>query len=169
MSQREHGEQKAMQRAIPIRNRDILLLVRVLYTMQDVHATEQRRMWMQDRLWNITQKITGMPGGHGAPGSLDANFAEICEMEEKYSEKCAKFMRELNEAEAIINAIPSRTMQTFVVMKYIMDVGNREIMERLNLKRWKFEKICTSIEQAEDMAHVNWDERYILKDEPRKR
>ena len=76
------GNNQTENREIPaepvkVRNRDIILLSRVLYTMQDVSATEQKRMWQQDRLWNITQKITGMPGGHGEPKGLDASFAAI--------------------------------------------------------------------------------------------
>lgn len=137
-------------------NRDIRLLRAVLYTMQDVCNTEQRRQWAQDRLWNMTQKITGMPGGHGAPAGLEGSFAAISEIEEMYSEKCAEYARELMQAEEIINAIPSREMQTFVVMKYVMDIPRKEILARLSMKRWRFERISACIEQAEDMAHVDW-------------
>lgn len=137
-------------------NKDIRLLRAVLYTMQDVCNTEQRRQWAQDRLWNMTQKITGMPGGHGAPAGLEGSFAAISEIEEMYSEKCAEYARELAQAEEIINAIPSREMQTFVVMKYVMDIPRKEILARLNMKRWRFERISACIEQAEDMAHVDW-------------
>ena len=146
----------------PVRNRDIPLLSRVLYTMQDVTATEKKRLWMQDRLWNVTQKITGMPGGHGEPKGLDATFAVISEIEEKYARECAQYLMELKEAEAILNAIPSRTMRAFVTMRYVLDMSRREIMRELNLKRWKYEELCARVEQAQDMAHVDWPERYML-------
>lgn len=148
---------------VPIRNKDILILSRVLYTMQDVSATERKRLWQQDRLWNMTQKITGMPGGHSSPSGLDARFAAISEIEEKYEAECGEYIRELKEAEAILNAIPSRTMRTFVTMKYVMGMSRKEIMSRLNMRRWQYDKLCESIEQAQDMVHVEWHERYILR------
>ena len=146
----------------PIRNKDILLLSRVLYTMQDVSCTEQKRLWLQDRLWNMTQKLTGMPGGHGVPKGLDEPLADISEMEKQYREELPKCYRELQEAEAILNAIPIQEMRTFVTMKYVLDMSRKEIMSRLNLKRWKYNDICNRIEQAQDMTHVEWPERYML-------
>ena len=157
------NEAKSQREPSVVRNRDIIPLSRVLYTMQDVSATEQKRMWAQDRLWNITQKITGMPGGHGEPKGLDASFAAIGEIEEKYESECAEYTKELKEAEAILNAIPSRTMRTFVTMRYLLDMSRKEIMARLNLKRWRYEEMCETIEQAEDMAHVDWKERYVFQ------
>lgn len=154
------SEGKSQRETAPIRNRDIPRLSRVLYTMQDVNATERKRMWQQDRLWNITQRITGMPGGHGEPKGLDASFSAISELEEKYEAECAAYVRELKEAEAILNAIPSRTMRAFVTMRYVLDMGRKEIMSMLNLKSWRYYDMCECVEQAEDMAHVAWTERY---------
>lgn len=156
------SETRDRRKPVPIRNRDILILSRVLYTMQDVNTTEQKRLWQQDRLWNMTQKITGMPGGHSAPGGLDAHFAAISEIEETYKTECAEYIRELKEAEGILNAIPSRTMRTFVTMKYVMDMSRKEIMNRLNMRRRQYDRLSESIEQAQDMAHVEWPERYML-------
>lgn len=147
-----------------IRNKDVIALSRVLYALQDVSMTEQKRLWQQDRIWNITQKLTGMPGGRGAPGGLDALFAAISEIEEQYEADCAEYLRELQTAEAIINSIPSRTMRTFVTMKYMLDMPNQQIMTRLNMGRKSFERICRDIEQAPDMASVQWIERYALEE-----
>lgn len=148
---------------IPVRNRDIPMLSRVLYIMQAVSSTEQKRMWLQDRLWNMTQRITGMPGGGGEPKGLDAPFAAIGETEEAYGQECAEWMAELKRAEDILNGIPSETMRVFVTMRYLLDMSRKEIMGRLNLKRWRYEEMCQAIEQAEDMQSVVWKERYILQ------
>ena len=142
------------------RNRDIPLLTRVLYTMQALSATEQKRMMQQDRLFSITQKITGMPGGHGEPKGYEAAFAAICEIEEQYEGELAAYTQELKDAEGILNAIQSRTMRTFVTMRYLIHMTRKEIMDSLNLKRWRYEEMLGSIERAEDMAHVRWEEPY---------
>lgn len=159
------NDEKRAREPVPIKNRDIILLSRVLYTMQDVSATEVKRMWQQDRLWNITQKITGLPGGNGLPKGLDANFAAIGEIEEKYAEECKEYVKELQEAENILNGIPSRTMRTFVTMKYLLDMPDKKIMAELNIKRWRLESMKKSIEQAPNMASVKWQERYMLQDD----
>lgn len=140
------------ERQVTVKNRDILLLSRVLYAMQDVSATERKRMWQQDRLWNITQRLTGMPGGRGEASGLDRSFAEISAIEERYENECAEYVQELKRAEDILNSIPSRTMRTFVTMRYVLGMANREIMERLNMKRFRYEGLCRMIEDAPDMA-----------------
>lgn len=150
--------------SVRVKNRDIPKLARVLWAIQDVKATERKRMWMQDRLWNITQKITGMPGSGGGPKGLEANFAEISEMEEKYDAECARFVREVQEAEAILLGIESPAMRTFCQLRYVMDMSRTDIMKELNLSRWKYNEICSRIEQAQDMAHVEWSDHYILCD-----
>lgn len=156
------NEKQGQREPIPIRNRDIPLLSRVLYVMQAVSSTEQKRMWLQDRLWNMTQRITGMPGGPGEPKGLEAPFAAIGETEERYEQECAEYMAELKRAEEILNAIPSDTMRVFVTMRYLLDMSRKEIMARLNLKRWRYEEMCMCIEQAEDMKSVVWKERYTI-------
>ena len=124
-------------------------------------------MWQQDRLWNITQKITGMPGGRGEPSGLDRSFAEISAIEERYETECAEYVEELKRAEAILNGISSRTMRTFVTMRYVLGMGNREIMARLNMKRFRYDGLCKLIEDAPDMdaAAEKWEaaaERFKL-------
>lgn len=146
-----------------IRNKDIIKLHRVLYTMQDVCVTEQKRTWLQDRLWSMTARITGMPGGGGGPKGIDDKLASIGEMEEKYGKELDGFLRELDEAEKILNGIQSRTMRIFVMMKYMFDLTDAEIQSKLNMKRRRYEQARKAIEQAPDMAHVIWEERYKLK------
>lgn len=143
---------------VKVKNRDVLLLARVLYTMQDVRATERKRLWQQDRLWNVTQKITGMPGGRGETGGLERHFEAITEIEERYEAEFAEYVEELQRAEAILNGIESRTMRTFVTMRYVLAMQNREIMDNLNLKRRRFEFLCRLIENEPDMqaAAVKW-------------
>jgi len=157
------SETRDFRERAPIRNRDIPLLSRVLYTMQDVSCTEQKRLWLQDRLWNIGQKLTGMPTGHGEPQGLDAQFAAISEMEERYREELPLLCRELREAEEILNAIPHREMRTFVTMKYVLGMTRKEITTRLNMRRRMYDGLCERIEQAQDMAHVEWPTHYILR------
>lgn len=155
-------EQKPAREPQKVRNRDIPPLSRVLYMMQGVSATEQIRQWQQDRLWNITQKITGLPGGGGVPGGYEKNFAAIGEIEEKYAAQCNEYTEEMQEAEKILNAIASPTMRTFVMMKYVLHIPDRKIMRELNIRRWKLDKMSKAIEEAESMDQVTWRERYTL-------
>ncbi|MBQ6960856.1 MAG: hypothetical protein IJP78_07775 [Clostridia bacterium] len=156
-------ERKTAREPVKIRNRDIPLLSRVLYIMQGVSATEQLRSWQQDRLWNITQKITGLPGGGGVPGGYEKNFSAIGEIEEKFASQCEEYTQEMQEAEAILNAIQSETMRIFVIMKYVLHMPDRRIMRELNIRRWKLDKMSRAIEEAESMDKVVWNERYALK------
>lgn len=157
------SETRETREPIKIRNRDVLLLSRVLYTMQAISATEEKRLWQQDRLWHITQKITGMPGGGGEPSGLDKHFAAIGEIEERYEMELSNYDDALQTAEAILNAIPSPTLRTFVTMLYVLNIPNREIMTRLNMRRKTFDGLRRSIEQAQDMKSVIWPERFTLK------
>ena len=161
----QNAKQDSTWNTRPIRNRDIPKLTRVLYAMQDVSATERRRLWLQERLWNMTAKLTGMPGGGGDPKGYEENFAEICEMEEKYAEECARFMGELKEAEEILNGIEPENLRTFAAMKYVMGMSRSVILRELNLKRWEYSGISSAMEQAESMKDVKWPERYALKGE----
>ena len=152
-------EERAGRELKPILNRDIPALSNLLYIVQEVEGTEQKRMWQQDRLWNITRKITGMTGGGGGePGGIDANFAAICELEEEYDRQIAQYTAEMQRVKSILDAIPSQTMRVFVDMRYVRNLSRREIMDKLGLKRWKYHAFCERIEQAADMAHVNWAE-----------
>ena len=144
----------------PIMNRDIPLIASVLPIMQEVSATEEKRTWNQSRLWNITQRITGSPSRGGPPQGLEASFAEIGELEERYEAECLEYVQSLKTAEEILHSIPSVSMRAFVTMKYLLSLPNKEIMARLNLNRWQFDGMRRAIEQAPDMKSVPWVERY---------
>ena len=44
------------------------------------------------------------------------------------------------------------------MMLYVEDIPAREVRERLNMSRRRFDAAVEAIEQAEDMAHVRWRE-----------
>ena len=150
--------------SVPVRNRDIPKLCAVPAIMQEIIGLEERRAWQRSRAENVTQHLTGMPGG-GEPHGLDTVFAAISALEEEHEKKCARYIREVQEAERILDAIPSRTMRAFVTMRYMLGSTNRQIMRELNLSRWGFESARRSVEEAPDMAHVNWQERFFLAGE----
>lgn len=158
----EEKKQAAQEPRI-IKNRDIPLLSRVLYVMQDVCSLETRQEWQRERMYNITQKITGMPGAKGQPNGFDAAFAALDELCDEQRGRIAAYMRELKTAEKIINSIESRTMRTFVVMMYVDEIPSTVIQKELNMTRRGFENARNAIEQAEDMASVVWRERYMLE------
>ena len=146
-----------------VRNKDIIILARVLYVMASVCSTERRRQWQRDRMFNITQHYSGTPGSSGGvPVGLDAAFAALSEIDEIHAEKLAEYIKDLRAAEIILNDIQSQTMRTFVEMKYVMDMPNQAIMRELNMTDYGFKQAKRSIENAVDMAHVNWSERYTL-------
>ena len=62
---------------VKIRNKDIPLLADIFTIMQDIRQIEERREWQKGRMFNITQHLTGMPGGGGMPKGLDEAFAQI--------------------------------------------------------------------------------------------
>ena len=163
MSEQEKQAVQETDDTRAIRNQDIITLSNVLYAMQDVSMTEQKRMWLQDRLFSMSQRITGMPGGGGPKGGMEEKFAIIDELEEKYTKENDAFLQELHKAEEILNSIKSRKMRTFVMKKYVFGSSNAEIQNDFSLKRRKYEQICKAIEQAPDMAHVKWAEPYMLK------
>ena len=113
-------------------------------------------------MFNITQHMTGMPGGKGVPTGFDAALAAIDGINEEHRDRIADYMRELKTAERIVNSIPSRTMRTFVVMMYIDGLPPEKVREELNLSEWGFRRARDSIEQARDMASVVWREKYIV-------
>jgi len=156
-------KKQAAQEPRIIKNRDIPLLSRVLYVMQDVCSLETRQEWQRERMYNITQKITGMPGAKGQPNGFDAAYAALDELCDEQRGRIAAYMRELKTAEKIINSIESRTMRTFVVMMYVDEIPSTVIQKELNMTRRGFENARNAIEQAEDMASVVWRERYMLE------
>lgn len=146
-----------------VKNKDIPLLARVLGIMQDVVSIENRIEWQRERMYSITSHMNGMPGGKGVPTGLDAALAVIDGLEGTYQEKVRSYMRELKNAEKILNSIPSESMRTFVTMVYVDDLPQEFVKKELNLSRRSFERARTAIENAESMAQVVWRERFILE------
>lgn len=155
--------EQAAQKPRIIKNRDIPLLARVLYVMQDVCSLEKRCEWQRDRMFSITQNLSGMPGGKGMPTGFDAAFAAIDGINEEHCEQIAAYTRELKAAEKIINSIPSRTMRTFVTMLYVDQIPAATVQRELNMTRRGFENARNAIEQARDMESVVWRERYYVE------
>lgn len=145
-----------------IRNKDIPILTNILCIMQEIRQIEQRREWQQGRLYNISQHLTGMPGGSGTPKGLDDAFAILSEIDEEHNQRIRDYARQLRKAQKILNGISSVSMRTFVTMKYVMNVPDTEIRKELNLTRRGFDRARERIETASCMASVKWQERYIL-------
>lgn len=150
--------------SIPINNADIPLLADVLCIMQDIFQIEQRREWQQDRMFNITQHLTGMPHGGGSTKGFDDVIAMLLELDEKHEQRCKDYVRQLKRAQKILNNIESRSMRTFVTMKYVMNSPDVEIRKELNMTRRGFERARRCIESAPCMAAVKWRERYIVRE-----
>lgn len=155
--------EQAAQKPRIVKNRDIPLLARVLYVMQDVCSLEKRCEWQRDRLFSITQHITGMPSVKGVPSGFDAAFAAIDGINEEHREQIAAYTRELKAAEKIINSIPSRTMRTFVVMMYVDGLPQEKVREELNLTEWGFRRARDSSWEA--AVHYNIACPYNVGDE----
>lgn len=150
------------QRPIMVRNKDIPLLANIFCIMQDITSLEQRRDWQKCRMLNITQHLTGMPGGNGLPKGLEDAFAILAEIDAEHEAKCREYARKLKKAQKILNSIESQTMRTFVVMRYVMSVPDAKIRQDLNMTRRGFDRACRAVEDAPDMASVKWHERYIV-------
>lgn len=145
-----------------IKNRDILLLSRVLYTMQEIASLEKRRKWQSERLYSVTQNLSGMPSGKGPAKGFDSLYAAIDGLNEEQRSRMITYVQELEEAEKIINAIQSRTMRTFVTMMYVDGIAPDKVREELNMSEWGFRKARDCVEKAPDMESVIWQERYTM-------
>lgn len=145
-----------------IKNKDILLLSHVLYTMQEVSSLERRRAWQQDRMYSMTQNFSGMPSGKGPAKGFDSVYAAMDSLNEDQREKLLAYTKELERAEKIINGIQSQTMRTFVLLMYVDGLSPDKVREELNMTEWGFRKARDCIEKAPDMESVIWQERYVL-------
>lgn len=145
-----------------IKNKDILLLSHVLYTMQEVSSLERRRAWQQDRMYSVTQNLSGMPSGKGPAKGFDSVYAAMDSLNEDQREKLLAYTKELERAEKIINGIQSQTMRTFVLLMYVDGLSPDKVREELNMTEWGFRKARDCIEKAPDMESVIWQERYVL-------
>ena len=151
------------QKTTLIKNRDIPVLSRVIYAMQDARMIERRIDWQEDQLGNITVNMSGMPRGSGPASGFDATYAALDYLCEQHKEQLSMYMRELKEAEKIINAIQNPKMRTFVVMMYVEELPKAVVRRELNMTEYAFNKAKHAIEQAESMSAVVWRERYITE------
>jgi hypothetical protein len=145
-----------------VRNRDIPLLERVLYVMQDVRALDESRAWQKDRMSDISQHLTGMPKSGGLPHGLEAAYAALSEVETDHEEEVLRYIRELKAAEKIIRGIGSRLMRTFVCLLYLEHLPPEQVRRELNLTEWGYRRARAAVEQASDMQSVRWRDRYLL-------
>ena len=159
----EEQMQAGARETILIRNRDIPVLSRVIYAMQDARMSERRIDWQEDQLGNITVNMSGMPRGSGPASGFDATYAALDYLCEQHKEQLSMYMRELKEAEKIINAIQNPKMRTFVVMMYVEELPKAVVRRELNMTEYAFNKAKHAIEQAESMSAVVWRERYITE------
>lgn len=146
-----------------VKNRDVLLMSRIFEIMQDIISLENRSDWQYERLFSITRRLTGMPGGGGLPQGMEGTIAEVNELNERYGDRLKNYVHALKEAEKILNAMPE-SMQTFVRAYYIDGLTRAEVMRELNMTKWAFDHARESIEQAECMAKVKWKEKYKCVD-----
>lgn len=147
--------------SIKVKNRDIPLLADIRRLRQEVLMIEQRREWQRDRMLNITQHLSGMPGSR-SPKGLDDAYAALSELEYEHEQKCRQYKRQIKRAEKVLNSIESNTMRTFVSMKYEWDKPDAEIRKRLNMSRRGFDRARDCVESAPCMAMVKWHEKYII-------
>ena len=142
-------------------NRDIPVLTRIFYTMQDVLSLEKRSEWQQERMFSVTKRLRGMPGGGGLPSGIDQALSEMDELNHDYGVRLKDYVHELKVAERILNGIESRTMRTFVRMVYVDNIAKSAVMRELDMTEYGYRKARENIELASDMAHVRWNERFL--------
>lgn len=148
---------------VTVKNRDIPLLSEIRYIMQEICQLEQRRQWQRERMMNITQHLTGMPGGGGMPKGLDDAFSLLSELETEHEARCRAYARKLKRAQKVLDGIGSEVMRAFVEMKYVQDRPDTEIRDTLGMTRRGLERARRCVEEAPRMAEVTWHERYIVR------
>ena len=150
-------------RPVKINNRDIPVLRDVLAVMQSVNRTEQLREWQRARMVKITASLTGMPGG-GERKGLDDAVSLLDELGRDQIRECREYGQHLRRAQHVLNAIESRSMRAFVMMRYVIGVPDAEIRRELGMTRRGFDRAVRAVHDAPDMASVKWQERYILEE-----
>lgn len=146
-----------------VNNADIPMLTRIYYTMQDIISLEKRGDWQRERMFSVTKRLRGMPGGGGLPSGIDATLCELDELNHEYGEKLRAYVYELKNAERVLNGIESANMRTFVRMYYVDNIGKAEIIRELGITEYGFARARRCVEQAPDMAHVRWHERFLFR------
>ena len=150
------------RRTTKVRNRDIPLLADVLSIMQLTVKTEERRTWQRDRMYSLSQHLSGMPGSGRLPTGLDEAFARLSELDEEHGRYVKEYARKMRKAQDILNGIQSASMRAFVLLKYVLDIPDTEIREELNMTKYGFEQARKCVEEAPNMESVVWREKYIL-------
>lgn len=157
-----HSEAEREEQPVVIRNRDIPLLADILSIMQEICQIEKRREWQRERMEHITQHLSGMPRGGGNPKGFDDAFALLSDLDAQHETRCRAYVMEMKAAQKIINGIESRSMRAFVVMKYMTNAPDSEIMRQLGMTRTGFNRARRAVESAPHMAAVKWRDRYML-------
>lgn len=139
-----------------VRNRDIAILEQVKYVMQELYMAQERLDWQRAQMFKITSRYGGIGGGRGAPKGLETAVAALEECNERYLALCVRYRDELKAADEVLDGIHSRSMRTFVEMKYMYNEPNRDIMEALGMTDYAFRSAREAVERAVDMAHVKW-------------
>ena len=147
-----------------IANKDIPLLARIKYIMQDIQSLEERIEWQYDRMFSVTARLSGMPGGKGMPSGFDAAFAAISELSDLHKAQLQRYTKELKKAQKILSGIESPTMRTFVTMLYVDDAPATAVREKLGMTEYGFKRARDAVEKAGSMKSVVWHERYFLVD-----
>jgi hypothetical protein len=142
----------------PVRNRDIPLLRRVISAMQEVCLGEEKIQWLHDRMYFITQRFSQTPGCGGQAMGFDGALATLDDMADEHRKRIKDCLRELRQAERVINDIPNLNMRTFVNMLYVLDMTPAQVKSELNMSRWKYQQAKETVEKARDMKSVRWSD-----------
>lgn len=155
--EKRSAEETAQQaRAVRvIRNRDIPALERVYCRMQDILSLEDRREWIWGRMFNITKRLTGMPRS-GQKAGFDRILGELDEMDGECLEQVSAWLKELRQAEHMLNRIPDGRERTMVRLYYMDQRPRAEIIRELGMTEYAFDRLRDRIEQADNMADVSW-------------
>lgn len=141
-------------------NKDIPLLSRIFYIMQDIRSLQHRSDFHDEQLYSTTKRLTGMPGGGGMPHGFDSIIGELEEVNHEYGEKIAEYVEELKKAEKILNGIEEPKMQIFVRALYVDQLAQAEVMRELEMTEYQFAKARKCVEEAENMKKVQWPDPF---------
>ncbi len=143
-------------------NKDIEVLSNVTAYMQDARICEDKAQFEREQLTSITSHLSFAGGGGNKVRQMDDTFAKISELEMSHVEKLKMYAREIRKAESIVNAIPIERMQTFVMLRYVLNRSKHDIMECMCMTEREYRWAREAIEKAESMADVNWYARAML-------
>lgn len=159
-------EEAGMRKPVEVRNADIPLLADVSRLIEEIRQTEKDLEWARERMRHIRSPThSGSGGGGRVPRGLDEGFAALAELEDEYNRQLKACTRQLRRAKRIIEDIESRSMRTFVRMKYVSFESDKLIMKSLGMSRRGFARARNAVENAPCMSAVKWQERYILTSE----